>query len=68
MEESMQDCQDKKKSSQTVNEQYLKLLIKGVHVLTGLDATGASSTASILLSPLLLSSFLTVVLSRSGSF
>jgi hypothetical protein len=42
---------EKKKSSQTVNEQYLKLLIKGVHVITGLYATSsADAVCSIFLS------------------
>jgi hypothetical protein len=41
---------EKKKSSQTVHEQYLKLLIKGVHVITGLYATSSFDAVCCLLS------------------
>jgi hypothetical protein len=37
---------ERKKSSQTVHEQYLKLLIKGVHVITGQYATSSTNPVS----------------------
>jgi hypothetical protein len=42
---------EKKKSSQTVHEQYLKLLIKGVHVITGLYATSSFDAVCFVLFP-----------------